>query len=139
PDWAQLINNPGADDGPADVDSGHGTHVAGSVLGNGSSSAGLSGLTGPIRGLAFKARLVFQAVEQEMLWKKPEFAKKFGGRFVLSGLPLDLADLFAATRGLTTRSASSWTSSSSITPITAFSSPRATTARTGTATARSTR
>src|SRR5581483_10416586 len=98
PDWAQLINNPGADDGPADVDSGHGTHVAGSVLGNGSSSAGLSGLTGPIRGLAFKARLVFQAVEQEMLWKKPEFAKKFGGRFALSGLPLDRADLFAAAR-----------------------------------------
>ncbi|MCP4691695.1 MAG: S8 family serine peptidase, partial [Desulfobacterales bacterium] len=33
--YSSYINNPGGDDGPADFDSGHGTHVAGSVLGNG--------------------------------------------------------------------------------------------------------
>ena len=69
PDFDTYINNPGANDGPADLDEGHGTHVAGSVLGSGANSAGLPGLLGPIRGLAYKAKLVFQAVEQELDWK----------------------------------------------------------------------
>ena len=38
PDWKTIIFNPGADDGAADLDSGHGTHVAGSVLGDGAAS-----------------------------------------------------------------------------------------------------
>ncbi len=53
---------------------GHGTHVAGSVLGDGSSSGG------KIRGAAPKAKLFFQSL-----------LDAFGG---LGGLPLDLSDLF---------------------------------------------
>jgi serine protease AprX len=90
---SQDISNPGANDGAADLDSGHGTHVAGSVLGSGASSVGLAGLVGPVRGLAYKARLVFQAVEQEMKWKDPDDFERFG-RYVLSGIPLDLKTLF---------------------------------------------
>ena len=92
-DLSRYVVNPGGDDGPADLDSGHGTHVAGSALGDGTSSAGLPGLTGPIRGVASRARLVFQAVEQEMKWKDPALYRQYG-RYMLAGLPLDLASLF---------------------------------------------
>ena len=100
PDFAPFINNPGANDGASDRDSGHGTHVAGSVLGDGTSSVGLSGLAGPIRGLSHKARLVFQAIEQEIDWKNPADEQRFG-RFLLAGIPADLAVLLqdAYTRG----------------------------------------
>jgi subtilisin-like proprotein convertase family protein len=93
-DFASYVNNPGGDDGAADFDSGHGTHVAGSVLGNGSASSEISGNTAPIRGLAYKAKLVFQAIEQEMKWKNPAFYQDYG-RYLLSGIPLDLTSLFA--------------------------------------------
>ena len=93
-DFAAYINNPGGDDGAADLDSGHGTHVAGSVLGNGATSLSLPGNTRPIRGLAFKARLVFQAIEQEMKWKNPAYYQRYG-RYLLSGIPLDLTRLFS--------------------------------------------
>lgn len=93
-DFSQDINNPGGDDGPADLDSGHGTHVSGSVLGNGTASIGLSGVNGAIAGLANKARLVFQAVEQEMQWKDPQNFQRLG-RYLLAGIPLDLTGLFA--------------------------------------------
>lgn len=100
PDFAPDINNPGANDGPSDRDSGHGTHVAGSVLGDGRSSTGLLGLAGPVRGLSHKAKLVFQAVEQELEWKDPADERDFG-RFVLAGIPADLTVLLrdAYTRG----------------------------------------
>jgi len=55
---------------------GHGTHVAGSVLGDGNSTT-----LGPIRGTAPKARLVLQSV-----------LDRSGG---LGGLPDDLHDLFS--------------------------------------------
>ena len=87
------ISNPGANDGAADLDTGHGTHVAGSVLGSGASSAGLAGLAGPVRGLAYRARLVFQAVEQETKWKDPADLQRYG-RYTLAGIPLDLRTLF---------------------------------------------
>lgn len=91
PDWATFITNSGANDGAADLDSSHGTHVAGSVLGDGTASA-----SGPalIRGHAHKARLVFQAVEQEMKWKPTAPAKLRKERYVLSGIPQNLKPLF---------------------------------------------
>ncbi len=92
PDFDKEIFNPGGDDGPADLDSGHGTHTSGSILGSGASSAGL-GLAAPIRGLAFGARLAFQAVEQEMKWKNPALFRD-PGRYILAGIPNDLRKLF---------------------------------------------
>lgn len=91
PDWRPYITNPGGNDGAADLDSGHGTHVAGSVLGDGSASA-----TGPvqIKGHAPKARLVFQSIEQEMKWKPSAPPSLRGERYLLSGIPADLAPLF---------------------------------------------
>ena len=92
-DYSSDVKNPRGNDGPADLDSGHGTHVSGSVLGSGTASKGLIGLKGPIRGLAYEARLLFQAVEQEIKWKDPKNFKRFG-RYLLAGIPLDLHDLF---------------------------------------------
>jgi len=97
-DFAEYVENPGADDGPADLDSGHGTHVAGSVLGSGEGSRGVPGLGEPIRGLAPGARLVFQAVEQELRWKDPRDEEQLG-RYLLAGIPGDLAVLFRAAYG----------------------------------------
>lgn len=94
PDFAPHVNNPGADDGPADLSSGHGTHVAGSVLGSGAASAGLPGTVGPIRGFAHKAELVFQAIEQACDWKDPADLQRFG-RYMLAGIPADLKELFS--------------------------------------------
>ena len=94
PDFSPYIRNPGGDDGPADLDSGHGTHVAGSVLGSGVASRGLAGTSGLIRGPAYAARLVFQAIEQELDWTNPADVQ-FYGRYLLAGIPADLAILFA--------------------------------------------
>ena len=90
-DWSSYVFNAGKDDGPADVDSGHGTHVSGSVLGNGAASAGVT--ANPVRGLAYRAKLVFQAVEQEMAWR-PNVPTNERERYVLAGLPNDLGPLF---------------------------------------------
>ncbi len=60
--------------GSKDKFSGHGTHVSGSVLGNGSASGG------QFAGSAPQAHLVFQAVEDDFEY--------------LTGLPTDLNDLF---------------------------------------------
>jgi uncharacterized repeat protein (TIGR01451 family) len=90
-------------DGGNDVNSGHGTHVAGSVLGNGDlSGATPSSHTYPdtaYAGIAPEANLVFQAIEDN----------DTGG---LSGIPNDLNDLFsqAATSGATLHT-NSWGSS----------------------------
>ncbi len=93
PEFNDYITNPGGDDGPADLDSGHGTHVAGSVLGDGSNSIAITGTAGPIRGLAHKAGLVFQAVEQELKWKDPSYVSQYG-RYLLAGIPVNLETLF---------------------------------------------
>jgi hypothetical protein len=91
PDWSPYITNPAANDGPADRDSGHGTHVAGSVLGDGSAS-----ISGPIRicGHAPKAKLIFQAIEQEMKWRPTAPAELRRTRFALAGIPADMSALF---------------------------------------------
>ena len=65
-DWSTVVTNVGGDDGAADTRSGHGTHVTGSVCGNGSAS--LTVQPEPVRGLAFEGNLVFQAVEQRLQW-----------------------------------------------------------------------
>jgi serine protease AprX len=91
-EFAKDVFNAGEDDGPADLDSGHGTHVAGSAVGSGKASEGVT--PRPIRGLAYRARLVFQAVEQEMWWRSSVPAQE-RERFVLAGLPSDLTELFS--------------------------------------------
>jgi len=77
-------------DGADDVNSGHGTHIAGSVLGNGrESGSNPSSDTFPptcLAGIAPKARLVFQAVENNLTES-------------LSGLPPDLNFLFGQAEG----------------------------------------
>ncbi|GAB4526192.1 MAG: hypothetical protein Kow0063_00140 [Anaerolineae bacterium] len=77
-------------DGANDVNSGHGTHVAGSVLGNGArSGANPSTHTYPgsaYVGMAPEANLVFQAVENNTSGS-------------LAGIPLDLNVLFAQADG----------------------------------------
>jgi hypothetical protein len=93
-DYESEVANPGADDGPADRSDGHGTHVAGSVLGSGEASRGLEGVRGPIRGLAYEAKLFFQAVEQEVKWLSRSDARE-NGRWVLAGIPADVRDLFS--------------------------------------------
>ena len=93
-DLSPFVKNPGGDDGPADLDSGHGTHTSGSVLSSGACSAGIGGTVGPVRGLAHAAQLVMQAVEQEAKWKNPADVQRFG-RFGLFGIPTDLKVLFS--------------------------------------------
>lgn len=86
-----MAFNIGADDGPADKTEGHGTHVAGSALGDGSMSKKYG--KEPARGFAHKARLFFQAVEQEMKWKFETYRMLYG-TFSLAGIPDDLNMLF---------------------------------------------
>jgi subtilisin family serine protease len=91
PDYNKYIYNPGANDGAADLDSGHGTHTSGSVLGSGAASS-----TGDvvIRGHAPKAKLIFQAVEQEMKWKPNAPSELSEDRYILAGIPNNLSALF---------------------------------------------
>lgn len=74
------------DDGAIDVDSGHGTHVAGSVLSDG-------GADGHGKGTAPAAKLVFQATEN---WAKMKgiCAMYYPDGYYLTGLPSDLRTLF---------------------------------------------
>lgn len=97
PSLNDFLTNPGGDDGPADRFSGHGTHVCGSVLGDGSRSRTL-GLA-PIEGVAPGANLVFQAIDQTTVWNQQGiFAFLSQGRTPpshgLFGIPDDLGDLF---------------------------------------------
>lgn len=91
PSWADYVTQPGGDDGGADRNSGHGTHVAGLAMGNGSRSQGQH------RGVAPKAELVFQALEQ-FTATKPAVAARMPSGFYLSGRPLDLRELFEQAR-----------------------------------------
>ncbi len=99
-DWSSIVTNAGADDGPADARSGHGTHTAGSILGNGSVwyTLGLQGAA--VRGLAYEATLVFQAIEQELKWteeyRQAYFRqyRRFPPTYGLAGLPADLKLVF---------------------------------------------
>jgi serine protease AprX len=99
-----MKNPPGHDDGPADAQSGHGTHVTGSVLGNGS-AARAAGADAVPMGVAPEARVFFQAIGQNVDWKTEEQLAAEGLRpfdrpwppepHGLYGLPEDLRPLFA--------------------------------------------
>jgi len=97
-DWASVVTNVGADDGPSDTRSGHGTHVTGSVCGDGTASKAVQ--ADPVRGLAFEAGLVFQAVEQTLQWTtayRQDYYrryKRYPPDSGLAGLPADLMLLF---------------------------------------------
>lgn len=93
PLYQNFINNFNLNDGPSDKSSGHGTHVSGSAVGDGSLSKNLNLSPKFIRGLAFKSQLVFQAVEQELDWKSFRNERRYG-RFLLAGIPDDIRDLF---------------------------------------------
>ena len=71
------------DDGAADTDSGHGTHVSGSVLGDGTNTGG------SIKGMAPEARLYMQAIEQRC----PTHAGT-NWEYLLTGIPSDITNLF---------------------------------------------
>ena len=70
------------DDGAADLDSGHGTHVSGSVLGDGTNTGG------SIKGMAPEARLYMQAIEQRC----PTYAGT-DDEYLLTGIPSDITNL----------------------------------------------
>lgn len=92
------------DDGAADLNSGHGTHVAGSVLANGAAASAAGSPHSP-QGTAPEARLYFQAIEQVVNWKTAAQLIAEGlpvppfwpwAARGLYGLPDDLNDLFNA-------------------------------------------
>jgi len=99
-DWSYVVTNVGEDDGPIDARSGHGTHVAGSILGNGAvwRTLGMEGAA--VRGLAFDATLVFQAIEQRLRWTDAyrqsyyRQYRRYPPDYGLAGLPADLRLVF---------------------------------------------
>jgi serine protease AprX len=93
-DWGcGTVLNPGANDGAADLDSGHGTHVTGSVAGNGTRSSGV------IKGLAYAATINFSAIEQWTDW--PASCSPYGltDGYYLTGIPDDTRLLLAEAYG----------------------------------------
>ena len=80
------VDNAGADDGAADLDSGHGTHTTGSAAGNGITAGGT------FSGVAPDATIVFQAIEQ--FTDFPALPGWPADGYALSGIPVDLNDLF---------------------------------------------
>ncbi|WP_035748601.1 S8 family serine peptidase [Glycomyces sp. NRRL B-16210] len=102
---APFTNDPPAhDDGPADVESGHGTHVTGSVLGSGAAARHAGAGTVPA-GVAPEAQVFFQAISQRVRWKtRAELAAAGLQPFTfpwpppasgLYGIPGDISALFA--------------------------------------------
>lgn len=106
PSFARDVRNRGRNDGPIDKNSGHGTHVAGSIAGDGS-IARKQGIPDPARGLATRAELFIQGIEREMDWK-PAYLREyenrngqFPDRFILGGMSVHsirplLADAYQA-------------------------------------------
>jgi len=86
PSWTPYVTNPGADDGPADLGSGHGTYVSGLAAGTGARSGGSR------RGVAPAATLVVQAIEQWVA-VAPGHPEIGASRYTLAGRPTDLREL----------------------------------------------
>ena len=86
------VENKIKDSGAADISDGHGTHVAGSIVGSGAASKDKKEFSREVRGIAYEAELVFQAVEQEMEWNNADYYKQYG-RFSLAGLSEDITDI----------------------------------------------
>ncbi len=99
-EWSTLVTNVGEDDGPADARSGHGTHVAGSVLGSGAVWKTLGQQGNAVRGLAYEANLVFQAIEQRLKWTDAyrqsyyRQYRRYPPEYGLAGLPADIRGVF---------------------------------------------
>jgi len=89
-DWVGVSDDPSCyqivDDGPHDVDSGHGTHVAVSAVGAGDAS-------GEGRGTAPGAGLVFQAVENLTVFFGV-CSLVYTPGYYLFGIPYDIRQLF---------------------------------------------
>lgn len=97
--WNHQIKNPGSDDGSADRFDGHGTHVAGSILGNGARAAANSDVSEQIEGTAPEAELFFQSIDQEVKWTSQALMSFLKANQTVSnhgifGLPTDLNELF---------------------------------------------
>ncbi len=100
-----TVSAAGSDDGASDPNSAHGTHVTGSVLGNGAAAVAAGSATVPT-GMAPEAQVYFQAVEQGVTWKTaaqlaadglaPFTAPWPPPAVSLYGLPSNLNDLFNA-------------------------------------------
>jgi len=89
--WSTVAVQANSNDGAADRNSGHGTHVAGLALGSGVRSSGLH------QGVAPEAQLVFQAIEQ-YVEVKSDYRGQLESGYYLSGRPLDLGELFTQAR-----------------------------------------
>ncbi|HSS21102.1 MAG TPA: S8 family serine peptidase [Pyrinomonadaceae bacterium] len=94
--WSTYVKTPGGNDNAADLNTSHGTHVAGLALGDGTLSGGIH------RGVAPEAELVFQSIEQYTDVKR-EYSQQMASGYYLSGRPLDLRELFQAARNLGAR------------------------------------
>lgn len=97
--WRYRVKDPDRNDGAADENDGHGTHVCGSILGDGTCSKAL-GLKSPIVGIAPEAQLVFQALEHKAEWNElgldwwKNVKRQEPPSYYFLGIPDNLQDLF---------------------------------------------